>query len=741
MSSQAPSPDINSEGGNSSSRLERRGSGRSQGSRFSAGSLFKRRGSNSSYSSQGSVRSTNDEAKLHYFMRLALSGQAKLQRGDVKGCIPFFVAALAERCGDARTLATVHSQLGIAYCRQKKYEKAIRHHEHDLDLARQLRDHKGVAAAYSNAGMAFKGKGSFNEALQCFEKELQVARLTRNRGLQAKAHSQMAACFQGAAEGWQAKGDESRAHDMFLQALESYKEAVKGAAAAKDLRLKGRCLGNMGLVCEQLGHYDRAVTHHKARLKVAQKLKDRSAQSRAYCNLGNVHRLMGKVPKSIGFYEKDIGIAVALKDKVGEAITCSNIGNAYQSMGRVKETLYFHKRHVTLLEEAEHKPGMIWGYRNLGKVYEMLGRFGEALDCYNKQLNVSASLKRSRLEQLARDDIERVNAARAQGITIDASAAVNALKIAATEEERNRLMSKRTIRGTISRLIGRKRTPLLQAGAMSLGDVSGGGTGGTGGTGGGGGGGGLADGATASSGDEAKMAQTAFSLAARGAAKAEAEQRAAQQAAKAKAEAEQPSAPSPKRQTLRQRMRRGNRPDSEELDQVEMTEMKRLDASGFAPSDFEQIDVTELSLTVSGFNSSTASSPNGTFSNDGSAAAASPVTRHGIGYLDVGPDGGGGGGGGGDGVSGRATTTAVQTPEPSQQHRLRESALLEQLAALEETLGMAVGQDGVLDFGDPSSSSNGGGGLGDPEAIPVLFGQQTRRFSAEEATVFLDESV
>ena len=129
---------------------------------------------------------------------------------------PFFDAALKEKCGDPRTLSTVHSQLGIAYLMQKRLSQptalsvAI---PATWTLPRTCAT-TGVATAYSNAGMAFEGKHAYNGALQCFEKELQIGVLSRDRRLQAKSHSQIASCYQGAADAWRDQDDEAQAHGM-----------------------------------------------------------------------------------------------------------------------------------------------------------------------------------------------------------------------------------------------------------------------------------------------------------------------------------------------------------------------------------------------------------------------------------------------------------------------------------------------------------------------------------------------
>ena len=53
----------------------------------------------------------NDDGPQHYFMRLALGGQARLRKGDHRGAIPFFEAALkekGERVGDGWPAYTGH---------------------------------------------------------------------------------------------------------------------------------------------------------------------------------------------------------------------------------------------------------------------------------------------------------------------------------------------------------------------------------------------------------------------------------------------------------------------------------------------------------------------------------------------------------------------------------------------------------------------------------------------------------
>lgn len=139
--------------------------------------------------------------------------------------------------------------LGHAYYKLCKFEKARHYYEQNFNLVKRMRSLPRLQRAYCNLGCVYRRLGDFDKAAQFLESGLAIA------------------------EGTQ------------------------------DLRCQGRFYNNLGNVCEIQRDFESAIYYHSKRRKIAEILKDGDSEAKASATIANAYHCMGNLRRSITYYE------------------------------------------------------------------------------------------------------------------------------------------------------------------------------------------------------------------------------------------------------------------------------------------------------------------------------------------------------------------------------------------------------------------------------------------------------
>ena len=83
---------------------------------------------------------------------------------------------LARRLGDRAAEAQAHSDLGVAYSRQGRYEEALACQRESLAIRRERGDRRAQAHSLGELGMVYNRQGRYQEALACQQETLAICR-------------------------------------------------------------------------------------------------------------------------------------------------------------------------------------------------------------------------------------------------------------------------------------------------------------------------------------------------------------------------------------------------------------------------------------------------------------------------------------------------------------------------------------------------------------------------------------
>jgi protein O-GlcNAc transferase len=159
-------------------------------------------------------------------------------------------------------------------------------------------------------------------------------------------------------------------------------EALLGSGHIKDagdifLRVLNRdpnnttALNNLGIICYQEGHYDRAENYINKAIAI------RPDMPSYYCNLGNVFKALGKKEQAAIQYER----AIHLKPDFAQAH--NNLGTVLRELKKHPEAIASFKNAIAIQYDYAE------AYYNLGNAFKETGDHPSAIESYNKAISLN----------------------------------------------------------------------------------------------------------------------------------------------------------------------------------------------------------------------------------------------------------------------------------------------------------------------------------------------------------------
>jgi CHAT domain-containing protein len=188
------------------------------------------------------------------------------------------------------------------------------------------------------------------------------------------------------------QGTEQFNISQFVDALQSYQQALNIYREIKFRQGELRALGGIGIAYYSLGKYDKAIEFQLQSLAIAREIKNRLGESASLGNLGNAYHFLGKYDKVIDCHLQALAILREIKDRLGEGTVLGNLGNAYASFGKYDKAIEFQLQSLAIAREIKNRLGERRGLNNLAVAYEKLNRDREAMISYQQALTIAREI-------------------------------------------------------------------------------------------------------------------------------------------------------------------------------------------------------------------------------------------------------------------------------------------------------------------------------------------------------------
>lgn len=185
------------------------------------------------------------------------------------------------------------------------------------------------------------------------------------------------------------KGENSKALDLYVQALDIWNELEASAAEENKNRIrihKAKTLCNMGVVYTDLGDYPHALDYYFESLEIAEAIGYTSGAAMCLTNIGVVYTEQGYNDKSLDYYFQSLRLEQQAGNKSGIEISLGNIGSVYHEKGENEKSLEYYRQALAIAEElGDHDGTAIW-LGNIGLAYENLKQTDTAFSYYFRAL-------------------------------------------------------------------------------------------------------------------------------------------------------------------------------------------------------------------------------------------------------------------------------------------------------------------------------------------------------------------
>lgn len=240
----------------------------------------------------------------------------------------------------------------------------------DLKAARAAGDPGAEAKILNRLGDIYYGVSAYMDALDSYKQALALAH-------QEKDKRQVAAALNGIGNCHRDLGQSDKATELYGQALEI---ATEGG----DLKGQATALNGLGWVADYQGQFEESLAYHEKALDLARKANDDDLTAAILKRQGVAYMDLGERQKAVDAYNKALDLFRRAGDKNGEARTLINLGILHDGAGEQATAVPEFKAALPLLVQDGDRNGEAIALNNLGVAYSGSGDKQEALDAYKR---------------------------------------------------------------------------------------------------------------------------------------------------------------------------------------------------------------------------------------------------------------------------------------------------------------------------------------------------------------------
>ncbi len=215
---------------------------------------------------------------------------------------------------------------------------------------------------------------------------------------------------------WQ--GEQQCKVSQFKAAFQSYQQSLVLYREIGNLLGESAALIGLGITCDFLGEYLKAIDCYEQSLEIARKIGGQSGKvGKGLClgNLGKTYSSLGKYHEAVDCQKKSLKIAQKFKNHHAVATALGNLGFNFYSLGRYDKAIDYHQQQLKLVKEIiprltegkvdnnlflgspeainDFKKEQINALGSLGLVFYALGEEKQAMAHYQESLDIAREIK------------------------------------------------------------------------------------------------------------------------------------------------------------------------------------------------------------------------------------------------------------------------------------------------------------------------------------------------------------
>lgn len=160
------------------------------------------------------------------------------------------------------------------------------------------------------------------------------------------------------------------------EAIQTYETVL--ALAGSNQTWQAVAYGNLGIINQIRGNFDKAEVFHLIALKINETLGHQTGIAIQYGNLGLIYQIRGDLDKAESFNIKSLKINEMLGHQAGIAMQYGNLGLIYQIRGNLDKAESFHIKSLKIAEALNRKEYIAIQCGNLALIYRIRGDLDKA---------------------------------------------------------------------------------------------------------------------------------------------------------------------------------------------------------------------------------------------------------------------------------------------------------------------------------------------------------------------------
>ena len=177
-------------------------------------------------------------------------------------------------------------------------------------------------------------------------------------------------------------------NSRLTDALDYHMKHLRLSKESGDITGEGKAYGNIGIVYERLGQYEKALEYYMNCLRISKENGKPVHEGLAYRDIGSVYERLGQYEKAIEYYMKCLRISEEKANLPDEGLTYWKIGSVYQRLYQHDKAIEYYMKCLCICKEKRELQNEGMTYRNIGIVYESLGQYEEAMEYHMKDLYI-----------------------------------------------------------------------------------------------------------------------------------------------------------------------------------------------------------------------------------------------------------------------------------------------------------------------------------------------------------------